>query len=134
VNVVKGAAMRFEQLPGRASADPLAGIASESSMRIVRLVGGIARRAHLHPLSEEVVVVAAGNGVVWIEGERTPVAPGDVVRIPPGARHATLPAPGTEMTLHCFFPHPDLAHNIEETDIALHSDETDSALHGKEEA
>lgn len=105
------------QLEGRRSGDPLQRTASSSSVRIVELEPGSARTAHRHPHSEEVVVIATGAGRVWIDGESTPVAAGDVVHIPAGAAHATIPT--EPMVLHCFFPHPDLSANIEETDITV---------------
>ena len=103
------------QLEGRRSGDPLADLDSESSVRIVDLDPGSARTAHRHPHSEEIVVVVSGSGNCWIDGARIAVGPGDVVRIPAGAAHATIPA--SPMRLHCFFPHPDLDENMETTDI-----------------
>ena len=119
MSVTPRAALEFVDLPGRRSADPLRGEDTASSLRIVDLARSEDRTAHRHPHSEEVVVVAAGSGHVWIEGTRTPVSVGDVVRIPVGAAHATVPDEGVEMELICFFPHPDLAENIEDTDIRV---------------
>lgn len=65
------------------------------------------------------MVVASGSGEVWIDGVCSPVSKGDVVHIPAGVAHATIPAEGVEMELVCFFPHPDLSHNIEDTDIQV---------------
>ena len=44
---------------------------------------------------------------------------GDVVHIPIGAAHATIPSDGEPMRLICFFPHPHLPENIEDTDITV---------------
>ncbi|NND85524.1 MAG: hypothetical protein HKN46_10295, partial [Acidimicrobiia bacterium] len=55
----------------------------------------------------------------WIDGERFPLSPGTTVRIPIGAAHATIPDEGSAMRLICFFPHPDLSENLEDTDIVL---------------
>lgn len=90
-----------------------------TSLRIVELERTPGRAAHRHPLTEEVVYVAAGSGEVWIDGETHAVAAGDTVHIPAGAPHATVPAPGETMRLICFFPHPNLAENIEDTDIEV---------------
>lgn len=110
---------QYIPLPGRRSADPLAGIDSVSSLRIVDLERTEGRTAHRHPHSEEVVVVSAGKGHVWIDGEIHAVVEGDVVHIPAGIAHATIPEEGSRMELVCFFPHSDLSENIEETDIEV---------------
>lgn len=88
-------------------------------MRIVDLERTDGRTAHRHPHSEEVVIVSAGKGHVWIDGEMQAVVEGDVVHIPVGVPHATIPEEGSRMELVCFFPHPDLSQNIEETDIKV---------------
>jgi quercetin dioxygenase-like cupin family protein len=119
MTVVSGDGLRFADLPGRRSADPFPDLPGSSSVRIVRMTYAPGRTAHRHPVSEEVVFVAAGHGSVWLEGEQHPVTAGDVVRIPAGAAHATIPDPGVEMELVCFFPHPRLTENIEETQIAV---------------
>ncbi len=112
--VVGSDSLDFVQMPGRRSADPLAGMGLGCSLRIVEMNPDPERRAHRHPLSEEIVVVMEGSGHVWLEGERTPVTVGDVVVIPAGSLHATVPAGA--MRLACFFPHPTLSENIEESD------------------
>lgn len=117
MTVVGHADLRFEQLAGRTSADPLAGMGAASSVRIVRLRATPDRRAHVHPRSEEIVYVIAGSGSVWIDGVTEPVEAGDVIRIPPGAAHATVP--DADMELVCFFPDPDLASNSTETTIIV---------------
>jgi quercetin dioxygenase-like cupin family protein len=117
MTVVSGSSLTFSDLPGRRSADPLEGLDAESSMRIVEMTLDPDRRAHRHPESEEVVVVLEGAGEVWIEGERRPVGAGDVVHIGAGLLHATIPE--GRMRLACFFPHPDLNNNIEESDRSV---------------
>lgn len=119
MNVSDGAHLDFVELPGRRSADPLGHVSSESSVRIVELTRTPGRTAHQHPHSEEVVYVEAGAGEVWIDGVRTPVSAGDIVRIPAGTPHATIPSEGNEMRLVCFFPHPTLSENIEDTTITV---------------
>lgn len=113
------AQFEFKDLPGRQAADPLEDVASASSLRIVQMLRTPGRRAHVHPHSEEVVVVAAGHGHAFIDGEWFAVATGDVVRIPAGVPHATVPDEHTQMELVCFFPHPNLSKNIEDTDIEV---------------
>jgi quercetin dioxygenase-like cupin family protein len=119
MTMIDGARLHFEALPGRASADPLRGLGAASSLRIVRLGRTPSRHAHRHPHSEEIIFVRTGSGTVVVDAVRHRVGPGDVVHIPPGAAHATIPDPGSDVELVCFFPHPELAANLEETDIAI---------------
>lgn len=119
MTVVRRADLEFADLPGRRSADPLPGESPHTSVRVVELTGGVERTAHRHPLSEEIVYVVSGRGMAWIEGSSTPIAAGDVILIPAGARHATSPDPDSTMRLVCFFPHGDLDSNIEETDVPI---------------
>ncbi len=122
MTVVRAGTFPYADLPGRRSGDPLAGIATASSMRVVELAPAPGRRPHRHPHSEEVVYVRSGRGVVWIDGAVTEVEPGSVVHVPAGAAHATLAA--EPMELVCFFPHPDLAVNIEELDTTIELEAT----------
>lgn len=119
MTVVGQAELEFADLPGRRSANPLVSLLSEASVRIVDLERSADRTAHRHPFSEEIVYVTAGRGEAWIDGDRHPVETGDVVHIPVGAAHATVPAEGERMRLICFFPHPHLPDNIEDTDITV---------------
>ncbi len=45
------------------------------------------RELHIHPDAEELVVVTRGQGVATIAGESHPVAPEDVIYIPPNDEH-----------------------------------------------
>ena len=119
MSITPGASFDFADLPGRRPADPLAEADAESSLRVVELERSEGRTAHRHPHSEEIVYVEAGAGDVWIDGELHPVVAGDVVRIPRGATHATIPGEGEQMRLICFFPHPTLSENIEDTDTTV---------------
>ncbi len=119
MTVSRRTSFEFADLPGRRSADPLQNIASQSSARFVTLEYTPGRTAHYHPRSEELIYVVAGRGHVWLDGERLPVIAGDVIHIPTGLAHATVPEQGATMELMCFFPHPDLADNIEDTDIVV---------------
>ena len=119
MTVIKRGRFRFVDLPGRQSADPLAEVDSQSSARYVTLGYSEGRTAHVHPLSEEIIYVVTGRGHIWIEGRRQPVEAGDVVHVPTGQAHATVPDPGSTMELMCFFPHPNLSRNIVDTDIVV---------------
>lgn len=111
--------LQFVDLPGRRAADPLRSIPSRASVRVVEMRRTPGRTAHRHPQSEEIVFVEAGEGEVWIDGSTHRVRAGDVVHIPAGAAHATVPDEGSAMRLVCFFPHPELAANSEDTDIKV---------------
>ena len=67
--VVGSDSLDFVQMPGRRSADPLAGIEVGCSLRIVEMTPDPDRRAHRHPHSEEVVVVLEGSGKDLMENE-----------------------------------------------------------------
>jgi quercetin dioxygenase-like cupin family protein len=97
----------------------LRNISSQSSARFVTLEYTPGRTAHYHPLSEEVIYVVAGRGHIWLDGERLPVTVGDVIHVPTGLAHATVPDQGTAMELMCFFPHPSLADNLVNTDLVV---------------
>jgi quercetin dioxygenase-like cupin family protein len=117
MTVVPARALVFDELPGRASANPFPGMDSEAmSVRLVRVVAGGGRTPHRHPESAEAIYVVRGRGQLWEEGSLRPVAAGDCALIPRGVAHATVPDPGNSMELVCFFPHPDLRANLEELD------------------
>lgn len=112
--VVPATSMHFVQLPGRRSADPVpAGLDVGASARIVRIPPG-PRTPHVHPLSAELVYVAGGSGTAWEGDVPTRVGVGDLVVVPPGVPHATVASGTSDLVLVCFFPHPDLAGNIQE--------------------
>lgn len=119
MTVSRSAEHEYRGLPGRRSADPLPGATETSSIRIVEVESGAGRTAHLHPLSEEIIYVESGEGKVYIDGRLSQVRAGDVIRIPSGTPHGTIPTSQSPMRLVCFFPHPDLSQNIEETDQAI---------------
>lgn len=113
--VTRSTDLSFMSLPGRRSADPLTGHPTEGvSSRIVWLDTATGRNPHRHPLSPEITYVVEGTGTAWQNGETHRVGPGDLVFIPTGVSHATLPDRGSRLLLVCFFPHPDLPTNTEE--------------------
>ncbi len=123
MSVTNSQDLRFDELPGRSSADPLRDRETVSSMRIVRLDVVSTRRAHRHPLSEEVVYVSSGHGTAFVDGTPHRIGPGDVLHVPAGAPHATIPDAGQLVELVCFFPHPRLSENLQETDIQVTAEE-----------
>ncbi len=125
MTVTPATAVEFVDLPGRTSGDPLRSVGAESSLRIARPQRTAVRKAHRHPHSEEVIYVRGGTGAVYIEGTFHRIGPGDTIHIPRGAAHATVPDKAEEMELICFFPHPLLPENIEETEIDVMEEMTD---------
>jgi quercetin dioxygenase-like cupin family protein len=116
VLVVRSTELRFGQLPGRLSADPLAGVEGTGlSVRFARLSPG-PRAPHRHPRSVELIYVVEGEGTHWQEGETAHVGPGDVVLVPQGVVHATIPDEGGGMLVYCVFPVASLDGNVEELD------------------
>jgi mannose-6-phosphate isomerase-like protein (cupin superfamily) len=49
--------------------------------------------AHKHKESEEVYVVVAGSGVVWLDGEERPVGQWDAIRVAPDTARAFSAGP-----------------------------------------
>jgi quercetin dioxygenase-like cupin family protein len=116
VRIVRSAELRFGQLPGRLSADPFAGAdTSEMSVRFAKLSPG-PRAPHRHPLSVEVIYVVEGEGMHWQDGDAERIGRGDVVLVPRGLLHATIPSDDAGMLLYCVFPVPTLDGNLEELD------------------
>jgi mannose-6-phosphate isomerase-like protein (cupin superfamily) len=71
------------------------------SLAEATLEPGQATERHYHRIAEEIYLVTKGSGDLEIDGERSRVAPGDAVLIPPGAWH-TLENDGTsELTILC---------------------------------
>ena len=62
-------------------------VARNQSLVEASLPPGGSTDRHLHATSEELYVILDGAGEMEIEGDRAPVAAGDVVLIPPGSRH-----------------------------------------------
>lgn len=116
MQVVRLGELAFGQLPGRRSADPLPGAElGPVCVRFARLSPG-PRAPHRHPRSVELTYVLEGEGTHWQEGETARLGPGDLVVVPVGVRHATIPDDGNEMLLYCVFPVATLEGNVEELD------------------
>jgi quercetin dioxygenase-like cupin family protein len=115
MTVLQASAMQFQALAGRLSADPLPAGSGPCAMRVVRIGPG-PRTPHRHPHSVELSYVVEGHGTAWEGDVASPVGPGDVVLVAQGAPHATVTAGPGDLVLVCFFPHPDLAANLEELD------------------
>jgi quercetin dioxygenase-like cupin family protein len=120
MRVVHTDELEFAELPGRRSADPFAGAGADVSVRLVTVEPG-RRTPHRHPHSVEVIYVLAGRGVHRQGGEERAVRRGDLVLVETGVPHYTAAEGGEPLSLLCFFPHPDLARNMEETTCSTSS-------------
>jgi quercetin dioxygenase-like cupin family protein len=122
VRVVRVGELSFGELPGRLSAAPLADVDTGAlTVRFARLSPG-PRAPHRHPLSTELTYVVEGTGTHWQDGETARVAPGDLVFVPAGTAHATIPDEGATMLLYCVFPVASLDGNVEELDEPIQLD------------
>jgi mannose-6-phosphate isomerase-like protein (cupin superfamily) len=65
---------------------PTASVRNQS-LAEATLAPGQSTRRHYHLEAEEIYFVVEGRGVMELDGTTAPVAPGDAVLIPPGARH-----------------------------------------------
>ena len=125
--IVKAAELRAMALPGRTSADPFgSNDDAQLCMRVVD-VGPGQRTPHRHPHSYEAMFVVHGSGHLWEDGDFYRVEPGDCILVPRDVPHATVPDEGTHLGLVCFFPHPDLASNLEELEGTIELSERDSS-------
>jgi mannose-6-phosphate isomerase-like protein (cupin superfamily) len=74
------------------------------SLAEAALEAGQATERHYHAESEEIYYVVEGSGEMELDGERRPVAVGDAVLIPPGARHQIRADAGGLRFLCCCAP------------------------------
>ena len=78
-----------------------------------RFAPGTGLPLHSHNV-EESVLVLEGEAVAEIGDQRFDLVAGDATWVPAGVPHATVASGTSELVLVCFFPHADLAANIEE--------------------
>lgn len=62
---------------------------------------GQGTRLHRHRQSEELYHVAAGTGVMTLDGDSFPIGPGDTVLIPPGTPHRVVATGPEALRLLC---------------------------------
>jgi mannose-6-phosphate isomerase-like protein (cupin superfamily) len=101
-------------LPGRTSLEPVSGeIGAKVTFRIAEIPvakpGDAPRGPHLHRDFEECIYVLSGRGTTHAESGEIPIAPGDIVLIPPGEKHMTRNTGSEPLVLLCFFPVPDVS-------------------------
>jgi mannose-6-phosphate isomerase-like protein (cupin superfamily) len=61
------------------------------------------RVPHVHDRMEEIIVVAHGQGALWLDGEWMRVSGGDAWIVPAGVPHATVNIGDESLRLYCFF-------------------------------
>ena len=87
-----------------------------TSVHIVQVRGR--ERPHRHLEHDLVVHVLLGEGIFTLEGEKLPLAAGDVVVVKRGATHGFAPAPGTTVvTLVTFAPPLDAPDSVPVGDV-----------------
>ena len=85
--------------------DAQLGGTANQSLAEAWLEPGQATHRHYHARSEELYVLLEGEGEMEVDGERSRVAPGQAILIPPGARHqVTASADGPLRFLCCCAP------------------------------
>lgn len=75
--------------------------ASNQSLAEARVAPGSSTKAHYHRRSEELYLVTAGRGRLWIDGEELEVAAGDCAVIPPGTVHQLHNTGPEELVVVC---------------------------------
>jgi mannose-6-phosphate isomerase-like protein (cupin superfamily) len=75
--------------------------ADHQTLAEATLAPGQQTQRHYHAVSEELYYVVAGEGEMEVDGERSAVAPGDAVLIPPGAWHQIVARGNSELRFLC---------------------------------
>ena len=75
--------------------------AANQTLAEATLEPGQATERHYHAESEELYYLLAGEGEMEIDGERSPVGPGDAILIPPRAWHQITATGDAEMRFLC---------------------------------
>lgn len=81
--------------------DARLGGAFKQSLAEAILAPGQATLRHYHGVTEEIYVLLEGSGEMEVDGERTSVAPGDAILIPPLAWHQIRAAAEGELRFLC---------------------------------
>jgi mannose-6-phosphate isomerase-like protein (cupin superfamily) len=75
--------------------------AANQTLAEATLEPGQATERHYHAESEELYYLLAGEGEMEVDGERSPVGPGDAILIPPGAWHQIRATGDDELRFLC---------------------------------
>jgi mannose-6-phosphate isomerase-like protein (cupin superfamily) len=81
--------------------DARLGGARNQSLAEATLEPGQATQRHYHADTEEIYVILAGKGDMEVDGDRSRVAPGDAILIPPGAWHQLRADESAELRILC---------------------------------
>jgi mannose-6-phosphate isomerase-like protein (cupin superfamily) len=81
--------------------DARLGGAGNQSLAEATLEPGQATQRHHHADTEEIYVVLAGEGDMEVDRDRSRVAPGDAILIPPGAWHQLRADESRELRILC---------------------------------
>ncbi|MCW3099665.1 MAG: hypothetical protein JWL77_5283 [Chthonomonadaceae bacterium] len=73
----------------------------EQSLAEATLLPGAKTEAHLHPHTEEIYYILAGQGRMAIEGELRDVSVGDGIAIPVGKRHQIVNTGTQDLVFLC---------------------------------
>jgi mannose-6-phosphate isomerase-like protein (cupin superfamily) len=73
----------------------------QQSLAEATLPPGGATQRHYHRRSEELYFLLEGTGLMEIDGETSPVGPGDAILIPSGAWHQITAAPDAPLRFLC---------------------------------
>jgi mannose-6-phosphate isomerase-like protein (cupin superfamily) len=63
----------------------------------------------VHPDVDQVLVFVSGNGVAVLEGERSPLAAGQLLHIPAGTRHNVVNDGNVDLKLYTIYAPPEHA-------------------------
>jgi len=74
------------------------------AMRVIEVEPDGYSPLHTHPWEHEVFVLH-GEGTLVQDGKATPIAPGDVIFIPPGEQHQFKNTSGSALEFICLIPH-----------------------------
>ena len=75
--------------------------AGNQSLAEATLAPGQQTERHYHAESEELYYLLGGEGEMEVDGERSAVAPGDAILIPPGAWHQITATGSSELRFLC---------------------------------
>lgn len=67
--------------------------AKHLTFNYARFEPGQAFKQHIHPHSEDLILVLEGGGVIRLDDQEFPIAPGDVIHVSEGEYHGTVAGP-----------------------------------------
>jgi quercetin dioxygenase-like cupin family protein len=67
--------------------------AKHLTFNYARFGPGQAFKQHIHPHSEDLILVLEGGGVIRLDDQEFPIEPGDVIHVAEGEYHGTVAGP-----------------------------------------